>query len=566
MNRISRSHWYLTASFVLASIAACSGGGSSSEDAATHPGTGGAMTGGPSTGSGGGGNPSTGGGGMQGGDGGPGMPTGTGGNPGSGGAMTIPETGQSVLQRNKDIARTGHFIQPKLTHAAVANMMQDAAFTAAYTGGTWGVPLYMEDGAMHKGTFFIATMGNDVVAFDETTGATTWTKNLGPIYANAPCGGPYKTVGIFGTPAIDPASRTLFVVAPTPTLNFMVHALSVDDGSEKAGWPVDASMGAAAVPVGKHNQRGALSLVNGVLYIPFGGHWGDCNPYQGRVLAIDTTDPTKRGVWATQGERGAIWGTGGLASDGTSIFAVTGDSARKPPAMHAPEAPAGPDSNAVLRLTGLAVLPDRTAANYYYPTRWAAMDAADLDFGSNSPVFIKVPMAKQAGFVVATSKDGHMAFLDSAHLGGQGGEIVDLVVAQSGMSIHTAPASYTTAMGTYVTISTDSGAHCPAGGGTVVMGVRVNVMAGGMIAPTVAWCAPNGTVTSPIATTTDGKTDPIVWYMSGTGLVGVDGDTGMPVAKATGACPGVMRWTSPIAAQGRIIVGGGTGLCSWSVK
>jgi hypothetical protein len=54
--------------------------------------------------------------------------------------------------------------------------------------------------------------------------------------------------------------------------------------------------------------------------------------------------------------------------------------------------------------------------------------------------------------------------------------------------------------------------------------------------------------------------------MNGANLAGVDGDTGTPVAKTTGACPGVMRWTSPIAAQGRIIVGGGTGLCSWSPK
>ena len=496
-----------------------------------------------------------------------GGPAGTdgGGNPGSAGATMLPaDTGESVLERNKHATRDGHFVQPKLTHAAVANMVLDAGFTATYTGGMWAVPLYMEDGANHKGTFFVATITNQVAAFDETTGAQIWTKSLGAAAAGAPCGGgPYNTVGIFGTPVIDAPSRTLFVTAAVGGLNFSVHGLSVDDGTERTGWPIDTSQGSAAFPGGKHNQRGALSLVNGVLYIPFGGHWGDCNPYQGRVLAINIKDPTMRGVFATKGARGAIWGSGGLASDGNGVFAITGDG---PNATHQPEDPNGGDSESVFRLTGMAQI-DRSAANYYYPARWKAMDGADNDFGSNSPVFIQVPGAKQTGFVVATSKDGHMAFLDSQHMGGMAGEVVDLVVAQTGMSIHTAAASYTTSKGVYVTISTDGGAHCPAGGGggKVVMGVRVDVM-GGMIAPTVAWCAGNATVTSPIATTTDGKSDPVVWYMNGAALAGVDGDTGQPVANATGACAGVMRWTSVIAAKGRIIAGGGTNLCSWSVK
>ena len=482
---------------------------------------------------------------------------GTGGSP-----MLPPDTGQSVLERNKHPTRDGHFLEPKLTHAAVANMTKDA-FNATYNGAIWNVPLYMEDGANHKGSFFVATIGNDVAAFDETTGATVWTKSMGAPSGGAPCGGPYGTVGIFGTPVIDAASRTLFVTAATGALNFSVHALSVDDGTERAGWPIVTSQGSAAFAGGKHNQRGALSLVNGILYVPFGGHYGDCNPYQGRVLAINIKDPTQRGLFSTHGDRAAIWAAGGLASDGNGIFAVTGNGST---GTHQPEDPNGGDSEAVFRLIGLAQI-DRSAANYYYPTRWQAMDGADNDFGSNSPVFITVPGAKQTGYVVATSKEGHMAFLDSQHLGGMGGEVFDLVVAQTGMSIHTAAASYTTSKGVYVTISTDGGAHCPAGGGgQVVMGVRVDVMAGGAIAPTVAWCAGNGAVTSPIATTTDGHSDAIVWYMNGTTLAGVDGDTGVAVAKTTGACAGVMRWTAPIAAQGRIIAGGSGGLCSWSVK
>jgi len=470
---------------------------------------------------------------------------GAGGAAGTGGTAgtTLPaDTGQSVLERNKHGSRDGHFVQPTLTHARVANMALDAAFTATYKGALWNVPLYMEDGPGHKGAFFVATLGNDVAALDETTGATIWTKNIGPVSPGGPCGGAYNSVAIFGTPVIDAASRTLFVAGATgPGLKFSVHAFSVDDGSERAGWPIDTSQGPNGFPFGKHNQRGALSLVNGILYVPFGGHYGDCNPYQGRVLAIDIKDPTKTGLFST----------------------ITGDG---PNGTHQPEDPNGGDSESVFRLTGMSVI-DRSPANYYYPARWKQMDQADNDFGSNSPVFIQVPGATPSGYVVATAKDGHMAFLDSQRLGGLDGHVVDLMVAQSGMSIHTAAASYTTSKGVYVIISTDGGAHCPPGspgGGRAIMSIFVNVTAG-KINPAVAWCAPSASVTSPIATTSDGRANPIVWFVSNGKLVGVDGDTGKPVANATGNCNGVMRWTSPIAAKGRIVAGGDGGLCSWSV-
>jgi hypothetical protein len=80
----------------------------------------------------------------------------------------------------------------------------------------------------------------------------------------------------------------------------------------------------------------------------------------------------------------------------------------------------------------------------------------------------------------------------------------------------------------------------------------------------VAWCASIGSHTQPIATTSDGKNDAIVWFMNGQNLVGVDGDTGTNVATATGVCAAVRQWTSPIAVKGRIIVGADNRLCSWS--
>jgi hypothetical protein len=70
-----------------------------------------------------------------------------------------------------------------------------------------------------------------------------------------------------------------------------------------------------------------------------------------------------------------------------------------------------------------------------------------------------------------------------------------------------------------------------------------------------------------MATTTDGTSDAVVWFMNGTKLMGVDGDTGDTVfdgGVAADACSGVHKWTAPIAVKGRIVVAGDNHLCSWS--
>jgi hypothetical protein len=112
-------------------------------------------------------------------------------------------------------------------------------------------------------------------------------------------------------------------------------------------------------------------------------------------------------------------------------------------------------------------------------------------------------------------------------------------------------------------LSTDGGAMCPSGGGKVVMAVRLS--AASPPVPTVAWCAAlSGSTTAPIATTTDGTNNVVVWYMNNGKLTGVDGDNGTAVFTSSNTCAGVQQWTSPIATHNRIVVGGNGHLCSWS--
>jgi hypothetical protein len=95
------------------------------------------------------------------------------------------------------------------------------------------------------------------------------------------------------------------------------------------------------------------------------------------------------------------------------------------------------------------------------------------------------------------------------------------------------------------------------------MGIRITPSP---LAATVAWCAEMASVTTgPIATTTNGTSDAIVWYTSNGQLRGVDGDTGAVVYSATNNCAGVAKWTSPIAVKGRIVVAGNGRLCAWGI-
>jgi hypothetical protein len=545
---------------------ACSGGSKNKPEAGAQTGGAGGATGGRGGATGGSGGSATGAGGSTTAGSGGSAAAGAGGSStaGTGGAGTggtggsPPPTSASVLERNRNPSRDGHFIQPQLTRAAAGKMALDTSFNPTFPGTMWASPVYLENGPGGKGLFFAVTNQNNVYAFDETTGAMVWMKNVGTPATvngpNAPCGNIHP-LGILATPVIDAAARTIFVSAAvgnaTQILRQEVHALNVDDGQERPGWPVDVS-GKVGFDPQPHNPRSALSLVGGIVYVAYGGHIGDCGDYRGRIVAIDSRDPTKVAGWATGGRAEAIWAPGGMASDGNGVIATTGNR------MPRTNTTAHNDSEQVLRVTGMATL-NRGPENVYFPANWLTMDGADADFGSSSPIVIDVPGAAAPSMVVATAKTGHVYFLDAKRLGGMGGELFDLNAGTSGF---TAPTSYRTGKGTFVALTLGN-AICPMGQSGQVAGILV--APGPPLKPEVVWCAPATGRYSPIATTVDGTNQALVWFMNGSKLNAVDGETGQVVFNGgAGDCPGVIKWTSPIAVKGRIVVAAGARLCSWS--
>jgi hypothetical protein len=520
----------------------------------------------------------------------------------------------SVLERGKRPSRDGNYVQPTLTATAVmAKMGPDTAFSTAatFTGSMFTSPLYLAAGPGGKGIYIASTTNNDVKAFDDT-GAMVWMRNLVQIPKSGGSLNPVSNAGhpaggIMGTPVIDPKTgpdgfATIYVCAPAAATaggtmdRYELHAISAKDGSERTGWPAKLDATVKATNDGLNRafnptieaQRPALSLVSGIVYIGFGGPFGDFGAtYYGWVIAVDTTDPTKIGAWATRGGGGAIWSPGGFSSDGDGVLITTGNAYGGTPATYM-------DSEGIIRLSGIGL----TKKDFYYPTRFKQMDTDDQDMSSSSVLLLDVPGATPAKYAITESKDAYLYFLDPSKLGaptGGGEAIPPLQLSMSNHSARTSPVSYTTATGIHIALTVDRGPYmgCPATpavdpGLAVMMGFTV--AAGSPAKLTQTWCTniggptggdPNTTTVknrsgSPLVTTTDGKANPILW-VGGTMsqpvnntpanmLYGIDGETGAVIYKSAASCAGIRQWTTPIAVKGHIVLGGDAKLCSWSVQ
>jgi hypothetical protein len=269
-----------------------------------------------------------------------------------------------------------------------------------------------------------------------------------------------------------------------------------------------------------------------------------------------------RAGWSTAGQQEGIWAPGGMASDGTGVFAITGNNGSAPTTHD--------DSEEIIRVDGLAVAHHDTA-NMFFPDIWrTGMDQGDKDFGSCSPAVIMNTGGTPAKMIVAPAKPGKLYLLDGANLGGNAGQVQDITVAQTGAeSVYTAPTVYKSPSGLRIAITTTVGAVCPGmAKDSQIVGLKLNTA--NPIQAAIDWCATtNGDDNirrrSPVSTTTDGTANPIVWFMNGSTLQAFDGENGTMLYSG-GNCGGVERHTSPIVANGRVIVGGDGHLCSWSVQ
>ena len=349
----------------------------------------------------------------------------------------------NVTQKNNNPSRDGLYIDPAFTPGNAANLVRDLNFSGTIVGNVHAQPLYIEGGP--NGPMIIAvTASNNIYALKHRTGAVIWQRNVGtPVTSGLPCGA-FNPAGTTGTPVVDLASRSLFfdaLIAGSPIKHF-IFSLNVDTGATNAGWPVDLNATASynGIPFVSLDQenRGALALVNGIVYNSYSGYNGDCGNYRGWVVGVDINNSSNVHGWATTALGGGIWGHSGVASDGTNMFVITGNTFNTGGNWMGGEA--------IIRLQAGPVFTGQPT-DYWAPTNWFQLDNGDTDLGGVSAMLIDVPGANPSQLVLALGKDGNAYLLNRNNLGGIAQPVAQLSVG--GAIRGQSSATYTTNQGTY---------------------------------------------------------------------------------------------------------------------
>ena len=478
------------------------------------------------------------------------------------GAIPKANAQVNVTQFHNHDSRDGLYIDSAFTPSAAANLARELNFDGTISGNVYAQPLYIEDGPGGTAIVIAATESNNVYALDAVDGSVIWERNVGPaVSAEDLICTKFDPMGITGTPIVDLASRALFLDAMiTPdggaTKKHLIFSLNVDTGDINPGWPVDVeatgTYNGINFSAAIQQQRPALGIVGNVLYVGYGS-MRDCSLWHGWLVGVPIDNPASVTAWAaataagTHG--GAIWGVGGVASDGKNPFVTTGNTSN-PPNWDGGEA--------VIRFQPGPIF-SGDPADYWAPTNWQSLDQIDSDLGGSGPMLVDVPGATPSHLIVALGKDRKAYLVNRDNLGGITAPVASATVGES--SIIQAAATYRAEQDTYIAFrTTNNNANLSAfritatNPPTIASGWSVNRDGGG--------CG------SPFVTSTDGTNDMIVWVVGtedhNTGgdqrLHGYDGATGAVVYDGGGASELMAAThyysTTGIVARGRIYVAG----------
>ena len=310
--------------------------------------------------------------------------------PSTSAAAPAPSVGGSWTTYGGDVRRSGG--DPTAPPAGRLS----TAWSAKVDADVYAEPVVAD------GLVVVATERDTVVALDQATGAVRWTRHLAtPVDGSTlPCGD-VNPSGITSTPAVDPATSTVWAVAfeagPAGPAHHLV-GIDLHSGAVTSDRVVDPPGLSPTV----EQQRGALLVQGGDVLVPYGGLDGDCGPYKGAVVAAPEAGGALGAFVVPTAREGGIWSPPGpVAGPGGRVLVTTGN---------ADSRSIFDDANAVVAFT----LPGPAVADLYAPANWEQLSAADLDLSSTSPAVLA------DGRVVAAGKQGLAYLLDGSALGGVG--------------------------------------------------------------------------------------------------------------------------------------------------
>lgn len=331
--------------------------------------------------------------------------------------LPLPCLAQSdVLTQHNDVTRAGAYPSEQVLNTSNVNVSSFGLLnTLPVDSFLTAQVLYKSSvtiGGKLRNVVYIATNNDSLYCYDaDDTSATAplWKDS----FINPPSvtavpkmdveGGTYTaTIGIRSTPVIDPNTNTLYCVVYTlegdPTVDsnyhYRLHGVDLLTGAERPGSPVEIT---AQVPgtgdqsdgtyvsfnARRENQRPALLLANGNIYIAWAGH-ADIRPYHGWVMAYNARTYQQVAVHCDtpNSYMGGIWMSGqGMAADSAgNVYYMCGNGIFTAD----PSLGGGIDyGNSIVKLS-----PSLKVLDYFTPFNQADLQNNDWDLGSSGMVLI----------------------------------------------------------------------------------------------------------------------------------------------------------------------------------
>jgi outer membrane protein assembly factor BamB len=304
----------------------------------------------------------------------------------------------------------------------IAGLSARPAWSDDLNGAVYAQPLI--DG----GTVYVATENDSVYAVSAAAGAVLWRAQVGvpvslSVVDSAPtlssgCGD-INPLGITGTPVIDPARDQLFVAEETEApgregwagVQHWLIAISLASHRELWHRQIDPPHpnNAGTYHMDAEQERSALTLSDGRLYVPFGGLYGDCGQYHGYVEELAESGRGQVGSYQVPTQReGGIWGTSGIVVSATGdLYFATGNGSSNSVAHF-------DEGNAVVELSS-----SLARVGVWAPSDWVELNDQDWDLGSAGPV--QVPGTSLLFAAGKPAQKGSFGSLvREGHLGGIG--------------------------------------------------------------------------------------------------------------------------------------------------